>query len=897
MHSAFCPSLLLTLSKSITAVHAYSNKLIVADSSGTLSIHSISEPDETYSVSATVTKTLKNFTRRPIEQMSAIKETSMLIILSDSYISIYDLESMQIQQRLDDTKGATSFAMFTCITHDSGIPVLITQLCILVKKKALIYTWNDTEFLDTVGFNLSDRARTATFVSRSRLIIGCNTEWFKVDLDSAAVTSISLSDPLGSVPTGLGYLGTKAPKLLITKLAAEEALLVKDLASFFLDSSGVVTSRKTLNWPSAPEAIGFTFPFIIVAVKNKIEVRSCVTGTLLQNIDLSGCVFVNDGKALVVATVHKIYFLSLIPYEEQIAQMISADQLSESIELLQILDPVLLTDKEGQIRQVKRIQAQLLFAKHQFLESMDLFSEASALPSEVVQLFTPMVSGGAPVQDDDQDQINETEVRNNLFPISRSSIDSVSLREPTVLATNAASSPKNGMKALDIVSEEETLNTAMRALASYLADARRKLSRFIHAPPSEDETFAFRTSSLPHRLLTVSEMEKEAEIADTCLLQVYIQIQPGLVSSLVRLANRCDPAIVKDYLVKQNRWRELIDFYYGKGLHASSLELLKEHEEVVGTIAYIERLDERYWDVIKTFSAWILERAPAEAINIFVERSIESESLPRSKVVEHLDSFGDGRLSIQYLEHIIFDLSETSPELHNRLSRYYIKLFNKPTYREKLARFLGTSESYSPEQILGYIPNSNQFVEVRAILLGKMGQHRKALEIYAFRLQEPAKAENYCVKLFPTQPDIFELLLGLYLQPPAGEKVLLQAAISLISVHGPRLDAEKILSLVPDRTYIADIESFFEGRMRENLTSLNSTRIESTLRKSSMLRVQLEVIEQRNRKFTIGKDRVCPNCHKRLGNSAIAIFPDGGVVHYGCQRNYVATRNLDYHVA
>ena len=38
----------------------------------------------------------------------------------------------------------------------------------------------------------------------------------------------------------------------------------------------------------------------------------------------------------------------------------------------------------------------------------------------------------------------------------------------------------------------------------------------------------------------------------------------------------------------------------------------------------------------------------------------------------------------------------------------------------------------------------------------------------------------------------------------------------------------------------------------------------------------------RNRRVVVGEERVCGVCHKRLGNSVVAVLPDNGVVHYGC---------------
>lgn len=49
----------------------------------------------------------------------------------------------------------------------------------------------------------------------------------------------------------------------------------------------------------------------------------------------------------------------------------------------------------------------------------------------------------------------------------------------------------------------------------------------------------------------------------------------------------------------------------------------------------------------------------------------EVETFPRDKVLQHLESIS-GDLAIQYLEYIIEELHDESPEFHNRLVIAYL---------------------------------------------------------------------------------------------------------------------------------------------------------------------------------------------------------------------------------
>lgn len=42
---------------------------------------------------------------------------------------------------------------------------------------------------------------------------------------------------------------------------------------------------------------------------------------------------------------------------------------------------------------------------------------------------------------------------------------------------------------------------------------------------------------------------------------------------------------------------------------------------------------------------------------------------------------------------------------------------------------------------------------------------------------------------------------------------------------------------------------------------------------------------EQSRRVLVGEERVCAVCHKRFGGSAIRVYPDNTVTHYGCVRN------------
>lgn len=84
--------------------------------------------------------------------------------------------------------------------------------------------------------------------------------------------------------------------------------------------------------------------------------------------------------------------------------------------------------------------------------------------------------------------------------------------------------------------------------------------------------------------------------------------------------------------------------------------------------------------------------------------------------------------------------------------------------KDKFLHFIDTTSHYEIERLFGLLPSDGgqlhlldvltmihlptDLFEAKAILLGRMGRHDSALEIYVYRLQDFLKAEE-CVKNTP----------------------------------------------------------------------------------------------------------------------------------------------------
>lgn len=154
----------------------------------------------------------------------------------------------------------------------------------------------------------------------------------------------------------------------------------------------------------------------------------------------------------------------------------------------------------------------------------------------------------------------------------------------------------------------------------------------------------------------------------------------------------------------------------------------------------------------------------------------------------------------------------------------------------------------------------------QAILLGRMGKHDKALRIYVYRLKDYAAAEKHCSRVYADasvprmtdeksasasdRSDIFLVLLRLYLQPNPSDPVLLDPALELIGRQGARLDAEKVIALLPPLVTMKDVQDFFVRSLRDGHARRNERRIFSGLasaRKEQVDRMLMGLQEKRVR--------------------------------------------------
>jgi hypothetical protein len=586
---------------------------------------------------------------------------------------------------------------------------------------------------------------------------------------------------------GMGYMGLGGymPKPLATKLVDGEMLLAKDINSLFINDAGKALEKRQVPWPAAPEDIGYNYPYILVLQppsKGTLEVRNPDTLSLLQSIALPGAAalhfpppsvsLAHAGKGFHVFSDRVVWKMDATDYDSQIDELVKSGKYDEAISILNMLEDALLKNKTETLREVKMLKAEVLFGQKKYRDSMDLFNEddVHAPPERVLRLFPRMISGDlSGIPEEKVDESDEHEGTNGSANADKGakgepSHDAAASpqkgggfakyllghRKPNPETASVLSSKKGddddgasikGNPADDKSQEEKDTAAAVAELFGYLAGARARLQRVIDPvsgklKPRKSESGS--TEEAFKSLLSSSKADENDEqleeelkhtfrLIDTTLFRAYMYARPTLIGSLFRIPNFCDPGVVNEKLLEHNRYNELVDFFYGKKLHAQALQLLKrfgssdEPDPAAPTlhgpqktIIYLQNLPPEMIDLIFEYSEWTLKKDPKLAMEVFVADSENAETLPRDRVIKFLGSIDVG-LEVQYLEHIITELNDMTPDFHNQLVELFIQyLLEKDRDEEwkrlmdKLVHFLQDSPQYARLRALNLIPRDGE---------------------------------------------------------------------------------------------------------------------------------------------------------------------------------------------
>ncbi|KAG4304020.1 hypothetical protein PORY_002543 [Pneumocystis oryctolagi] len=912
----------------ITSLAACDDRLFAGSIDGSLydlSFISQQEPEQSHN---TLSSFLPFFSEKIgtfIEQVVYIDEANLIVCLVDTRVVLYNVSSQKIEGVLQSKslKGQKIVNKTLNDVHETALGIsstshlemdgtVVSLLAVALKQRLVVYFWHDGVLsTETVEIALNQRVQTIMWINSTQLWL-CFTSGYAF----ANLRTKSLSKPvsiksfsallrslnLGSANINRIGLHTRSSKFLAVQISDHELLLSYQLKSIFVDDNGHPLKRKPITWDSEPTHLVYFHPHLIAAFDHQIRIHNIESYVLVQTFDITNITCIFSGKYLFISTQTQIWKFLNVPFDTQVNDLISQNRLDDALVLLNQINSVLFQNKTAKIRYIKMMKAYHLFNNGDYKNSMILYSESSAPPVIVIPLF--------PLEGFNCEQYVDDICISTYIRDSKMFLQTMHKKFNQLSETSDC--------------PEIDLKEAAYALVSYyLNDARRKLSILISSVSQLQESFETLNEPLIPKYhftlpdsdnsLTIEEMEKLLEIVDTTLFRAYMIVSPNLVGPLVRLQNKIEVAVAKDFLEKDKRYKDLVNFFFGRSLHKDALELLKKlgqgvisdciHDEQFKgpseTINYLKKLNNDNIEEILLFIKWPLEADPDFAMKIFLNND---QQISKKKIYDFLQSFNED-LAIQYLEYLINELDENSQEFHNSLIMHYLRNIQKQknidSNLEKLLKLLINSEKYNLNYILEHLPKNDIFFEHKAIILSKLGQHKHVLEIYVFEMNNFRKAIEYCNKISSINNSelgdkIYLILLNILLKPPHGQEIQLSRAFELLSQYKSHINIETIISNLPLDIKISDLKLYLKGTIQNRVTDIMNGKIICSLQIASLIQYQNKLVDACNKRYIITPEKTCQSCHKRLGQSVLAILPNDFIVHYGCQRALLKTHNMSY---
>ena len=415
---------------------------------------------------------VERFTRKPAQQLAVIKEANVLVSLSDGYVSFHDLQTFEVLERLEMTRGASAFATISNVVKDevTDMMTIESHLAVAVKRKILLWSWKDMELTGAPSeVDLAAPIKSLAWITRTKIVAGMDPGFVLVDIESQVTKDVNRPVAAGEVSSdqgtrfgavnssGMGYMGMGSwvPKPMMTKLAHDQMLLAKDVNTLFIDHEADSLEKRQIPWAAAPEAIGYSYPYVLcLQPRNNgtLEIRSPDTMSLLQSIGLPGVNAIHvpnptislahAGKGFLVSNERCIWRMNALGYDPQLKDLTERGYFDEAISLLELLEGTLIDDKTGRIRNIKVQKARRLFHEQKYSAAMDLFTEARAVPQHVVSLFPSSIAG---------DLSNATEDKSVQEPVPKlSSATNSPSKKHKKQSSGSSDSPKINRKNTDL---------------------------------------------------------------------------------------------------------------------------------------------------------------------------------------------------------------------------------------------------------------------------------------------------------------------------------------------------------------------------------------------------------------------------------------------------------------
>lgn len=820
-----------------------------------------------------------------------------------------------------------------------------------------------------------------------KVLLALNNSFFYLDLsDDYSVKDINSNNSNlfnSAQNSSFSYFGLNSPTPCIKILPMDKktTFIVRGNQVGKVDTPGFKFVLDTkVHLTGLPNNVIYLHPYyLLVVYTKKLEILSMHDGTVIQEfhhqLNSSHIPLFHANDLVVIGSGSHVFQFNILPYQKQLDQFLACKEkehrkgttyinrdrrlqgIEQSLAIISHVDEDEEFFKDRSDSQVSNKKMKVLFLRDLYKEKAFIyFEEYSMYRESLVEIASDWILSCKDILSLFPDFLNaEKQLGNNSsrsdFP--KGSIKSITDNEALHMKTMDRFTDSESRLSLSPIADSklkkhhdlqklQNFATAVDNLIVYLTDQRRLHSSLL---ASANDAYAINWKDISLNVYDIyTELTPEnvdlllahfASVIDTSLFLCYYYTKPMLLGPLLRLPNNmCDADTVNHCLLKnlhshtlelQNFMKELLDFYYGRGLHQDALIMLKElaHEskshnadildEFIKspslTIAYLQRLGNKNLDLVFKFTRWVLGENENMLIKnsqaIFMNDTYECESYDNLKVYDFLkNSIKRDDLAIIYLEWLlngsdILDQPSKKSQvvkLSTKLCLLYLKILKSLNVKHeeflrsliftKLHSILSATNDYEPWTILKDIPTSeDRFLKLTIFIYKRLGEHQKSVDILFNQLSDLDGAIKYCAEIYEQQnkragQDLLHKLLEDLLMHYEENEALV---VKLLELEGDKMDVLRTLTSLPNIFPLHKLHVYLREAVCKEVKLLSTSRVTSQLYKigsvkirNEWLRTQSELVEIKSSK------QVCRICGKNLGYNVLCLDSDSQVVHYGC---------------
>lgn len=398
--------------------------------------------------------------------------------------------------------------------------------------------------------------------------------------------------------------------------------------------------------------------------------------------------------------------------------------------------------------------------------------------------------------------------------------------------------------------------------------------------------------------------------------------------------------LLSDLIFEYSEW--ILREYADEGLQILIDDLVIEHEfplprdrvlkflERINpnlVIRYLEHVIFEWGDKTTHFHDALINKYRERIRALMAIYQLERHQQKEANTIEILDEEEDGETTLDdnHSHHLTNSMNSSMISRNSTVSSKEYILRPEPAgqepgelgdLRRKLMKLLEESECYSTETLPTYLLHDGLFDE-RAIVMGKVGNHREALIIYVHILKDLQRGEEYCLKQYnkpeatsktndkigESNKDVFFLFFEQCLLEPneaeldlldrsglvlprswvASSQMMLDlgsdeaksieqlepkvcTALAILARHSTRIDLLRSIEMLPASLQLVALKSILISSMRHLTSHKNYVQVLRQLLHAQRLRTQLARINiEKSNQIIITNVDICQACFKKIG--------------------------------